>query len=212
MTEHKRVYRSALRAEQAQRTRVAVLDAAGRCFLGRGYAATTMRDIAAEAGVAVQTVFAQGNKASLLLACVDRTLVGDDAAVPLLQRDTITRLFAAPDKEGKLRAFRDLAIERMADSVPMVRAFTSAAAVDAEIASAWEEYERRRLSDMGRLVGAFEPWLREGLDVDRATDEFWAVFGWDVADRFVRGRGWSPEEYADWFVTAIDRLLLRPAC
>jgi AcrR family transcriptional regulator len=33
-----------LRAEQAQRTRATVLDAAGRCFLEKGFAATTMKD------------------------------------------------------------------------------------------------------------------------------------------------------------------------
>jgi AcrR family transcriptional regulator len=61
-----------LRAEQAQRTRAGVLEAAGRCFVARGYAGTTMRDIAEAAGVSVQTVFGQGSKAALLLASVDR--------------------------------------------------------------------------------------------------------------------------------------------
>jgi hypothetical protein len=42
-----------------------------------------MKDIAAEAGVSVQTVFSQGGKAALLLACVDRAVVGDDEEVPL---------------------------------------------------------------------------------------------------------------------------------
>ena len=45
-----------------------MLDAAGRCFVDKGYAGTTMRDVADAAGVSVQTVFGQGSKASLLLA------------------------------------------------------------------------------------------------------------------------------------------------
>ena len=53
MTEGKRVYRSPLREEQARQTRAAVLDAAGACFLERGYAATTMRDVATRAQVSV---------------------------------------------------------------------------------------------------------------------------------------------------------------
>src|ERR671928_1326692 len=101
MAERKRGYNSPLRAEQAQRTRAAVLDAAGRCFLDKGYAATTMKDIAAEAGVSVQTVFGQGSKAALLLACVDRAVVGDDEEVPLRQRDLFVRPIVTSDRAGK---------------------------------------------------------------------------------------------------------------
>src|SRR3954468_545429 len=100
MAEGKRVYHSPLRAEQARRTRAAVLDAAGRCFLRSGYAATTMKDVAAEAGGPAQTVFGQGGKASLLLACVDRAVVGDDDDVPFRQRDLFVRVVETPDRAG----------------------------------------------------------------------------------------------------------------
>src|SRR3954449_2775669 len=123
MSDRKRVYNSPLRAEQAQRTRTAVLDAAGRCFLDKGYAATTMKDVAAEAGVSVQTVFGQGSKAALLLACVDRALVGDDETVPLRQRDQFTRLLAAGDKETKLAVLREMAVQRVPESGPILRVF-----------------------------------------------------------------------------------------
>src|SRR3954470_10554043 len=119
MTEGKRVYRSALRAEQAHRTRAAVLDAATRCFLEKGYAATTMKDVAARAGVSVQTVFGQGTKAALLLACVDRAVVGDDEESPLAQRELFVRPIEARDRAGKLAALRDLAAHFIPRSVPM---------------------------------------------------------------------------------------------
>src|SRR5919205_3682589 len=109
MSNRKRVYNSPLRAEQAQRTRAAVLDAAGRCFLDKGYAATTMKDVAAQAGVSVQTVFGQGSKAALLLACVDRAVVGDDEEVPLARREPFVRLLDSPDRAEKLAALGDLA-------------------------------------------------------------------------------------------------------
>src|SRR5262245_1401080 len=108
MVEGKRVYRSQLRAEQAQRTRAAVLDAASSCFLAHGYARTTMKDIAAEAGVAVQTVFAQGGKAALLLACVDRATVADDEESPLVERRPFVRLFESDSLSEMLEAWREL--------------------------------------------------------------------------------------------------------
>lgn len=208
MTEGKRVYRSALRAEQAQRTRATVLDAAARCFLDKGYAAATMKDIAAGAGVSVQTVFGLGSKASLLLGCVDRAVVGDDEHVPFAQRELFVRLVSAQDREAKLAAARDMARTYVPMTVPMIRVFAEAAPADPEIAEAWAEYERRRLQDARVLIGSFEPWLRDGLDVDRATEIFWGVFSHAPAAVLVWDRGWSVDEYVDFLVDAVARLLL----
>jgi AcrR family transcriptional regulator len=203
------VYRSALRAEQAQQTRAAVLDAAGRCFLERGYAGTTMKDVARVAGVSVQTVFAQGSKAALLLACVDRAVVGDDEAVPFAQRELFVRLVSATDLADKLAAAREMAALYVPTTVPMIGVFADAAAADAEIAGSWAEYERRRFQDGRVLIASFEPWLREGLDVDRATDVFWGVFSHVPALKLIRERGWTADEYADFLAEAVARLLLR---
>src|SRR3954447_9572957 len=108
VTAGKRVYNSPLRAEQAQRTRATVLDGASRCFLDKGYAATTMKDVAAAAGVSVQTVFGQGSKAALLLACVDRAVVGDDEDVPFARRELFQRVLEEPGRAGKLAAAREM--------------------------------------------------------------------------------------------------------
>ena len=62
-----RTYRSPRRAMQAQQTRVAVLGACRALFGERGWAATGVRDIAGEAGVSVETVYATlGGKVALL--------------------------------------------------------------------------------------------------------------------------------------------------
>lgn len=209
MTVGKRVYRSPLREEQARRTRAAVLDAAGRCFLDRGYAATTMRDIAEAAGVSVQTVFGQGSKAALLLGCVDRAVVGDDDEVALAARDPFRRLVETPERAGKLAALGDLARRYIPRANPMGVVFAAAAAGDPEIAEAWNEYERRRRADTRVLVAALEPWLREGLDVESATDILWGTFSDATIDALMRRRGWPLDRYVDFLVDAVERLLLR---
>src|SRR5215213_7289563 len=66
------------RQRQALETRRLIAEAAGKLFLERGYAATTMDAIAGEAGVAVSTVYAAfKNKPDILLSirldCHDRT-------------------------------------------------------------------------------------------------------------------------------------------
>ena len=209
MTAGKRVYRSPLREEQARRTRAAVLDAAGRCFLERGYVATTMKDVADAAGVSVQTVFGLGSKAALLLGCVDRAVVGDDEAVALAAREPFLRFVESDELAAKLDALADLARSYIPRTSPIAAVFAAAASGDPEIGAAWEEYERRRWADARVLVGALEPWLREHLDVETATDIFWGVFSEAPIESLVRGRGWTLDRYVDFLVDGVQRLLLR---
>ena len=52
-----RRYNSTRRRQQAQQNRHAVLAAARQRFLAQGYAATTIAEIARDAGVSVETVY-----------------------------------------------------------------------------------------------------------------------------------------------------------
>ena len=90
----------------------------------------------------------------------------------------------------------------------MIQVFADAAAGDAEIAEAWAEYERRRLQDGRVMIASFAPWLREGLDVDRATEVFWALFSHAPITNLVRVRGWTVDAYVDFLVDSLDRVLL----
>jgi AcrR family transcriptional regulator len=53
----KRQYQSPLREGHATTTRTTVIDAAGQLFAERGYAATSIEEIARAAGVSRATVF-----------------------------------------------------------------------------------------------------------------------------------------------------------
>jgi TetR/AcrR family transcriptional regulator of autoinduction and epiphytic fitness len=86
-----RRYASPRRQEQARQTRRAILDAAAKLFVEPGYAATPLTAVAAEAGVAVQTVYAVfGSKRQLLSDLVDVTLAGDDERVAMADRSSPT--------------------------------------------------------------------------------------------------------------------------
>src|SRR5579875_63531 len=81
----KRVYRSEHRKLQAERTRQAILSAARRLFVTRGYRATTIEAIAEGAKVASQTVYAVfGSKRQMLMALLDR--MAAEAEVSQLER------------------------------------------------------------------------------------------------------------------------------
>src|SRR5262245_12005370 len=82
----RRAYRSEVRREGAERTRKLILDAAERCFLERGFAATTVASIAASAGTAAETVYATfGTKARLLETLVRRAVRGRSETEVLAQ-------------------------------------------------------------------------------------------------------------------------------
>src|SRR5947208_2674838 len=87
-TSTKRKYDSSRRQAQARETQRQIVEAARRLFIERGYMGTTIEQIAAEAGVAVETIYATfGNKRAVLARLVDISVVGDDEPGPLLERE-----------------------------------------------------------------------------------------------------------------------------
>jgi hypothetical protein len=90
----------------------------------------------------------------------------------------------------------------------MLKVFAAAAPVDPEIAAAFEEYGRRRYQDNRALMESLAPWLRRDISVDRATDIFWTVFDSSVSDALIEARGWSLDDYCDWLIDSVERLLL----
>src|SRR3974390_3293143 len=96
-----RRYRSPRREQQARATRAGIIAAAARRFLARGYAGTTMRAVAAGAGVALPTVeLVFGTKATLLKAVIDVAIAGDDEPVPMLDREWARRAESAAGGGG----------------------------------------------------------------------------------------------------------------
>ena len=133
--------------------------AAAALFAREGYLRTTMKAIAAEAGTSVETVYAQGSKPALLLACVDRELGGDDDDVPLTDRAEFAAALAQPSSAAVIEAFvRALTLVAKRASGLLV-AFEDAATADVATAELWagaEETPKGRLPPPG--AGRGRPW------------------------------------------------------
>ena len=98
MTESVKRKTAGSRAEKARATRRRIIAAAADSFVAHGYGATLLDQVAAEAGVAVQTVYFHfGNKRTLLKHVLDVAAVGDDEPVPLLERPWVREIQAEPD-------------------------------------------------------------------------------------------------------------------
>ena len=199
----RRRYESPLRAEQAARTRTAVLEAATRLFASNGWAGTGMREVARAAGVAVETVYATfGSKTDLLLAALDVAVVGDVEPVALGDRPEFAALgrgSRAARARAAARLVRDIN-ERMAG---IGRAFREAAVGDAGLAKRLAEAEERRRRNVGEAAE-----LVAGRPVtDTERDGVWAVVSLEVHQLLVERTGWSGDAYEAWLADAIERLL-----
>jgi len=206
-----RRYHSPRRAEQAAATRRAVLGAAREVFVAKGYAAATIADIAARAGVAVDTVYAAvGRKPALLRALVETALSGTDVAVPARQRDYVREIAAAPTAPEKLAIYARAvtAIQQRLASVFL--ALRDAAGTDPDCAALWAEISDRRARNMrdfaADLRGTGE--LRADLTDDEVADVVWSMNAAEYWDLLVTRRGWSPDRFAAWLTDAWTRTLL----
>src|SRR6059058_4383942 len=94
------------RRDRAQQTRLRMIRAAHELFVDRGYSGATMADIAAAAGVAVQTVyFTFHTKAELLQACYDHAVLGEENPRPPNQQPWYAAMMAARSGSAALRHF-----------------------------------------------------------------------------------------------------------
>src|ERR1700746_603666 len=94
------------RQRRARQTRRSILAAAHELFVRQGYTGTTIRQIADQADVAWQTVYAVfGGKPAILSAVFDVDVAGDDEPVPVPERPFVQAISDAGDPRDKARIF-----------------------------------------------------------------------------------------------------------
>jgi AcrR family transcriptional regulator len=208
-----RRYDSTRRREQAAATRLEILEAAQRLFERAGYVATTMAVVAAEAGVALKTVYlAFETKAGLLRALWHLRLRGDEADVPIAERQWYRDVMAEPDPERQLRLGAHNARLVKERAGKLMRVMRDAAGSDADCAELWRRIQDDFLANQRAVVDTIEVKgaLAAGLDAARAADILWTLNHPDVWHLLVGERGWTPAEWEQWFAdTACAQLLGR---
>ena len=210
----RRRYDATQRRAQSRAARRVVLATAGQLFAERGYQRTSMKDIAAGAGVSVETVYGYfGTKAGLLKELLDVTVAGDDASVSVPDRAPIQAVRAAPDGRAKLAHYAAFLATIQARLVPLFLVIRGAAGADQDAADLWAGLGAQRLAGMTMLAQhlAESGVLAPGRSVEEVRDELWALGAVEVYELLVGQRGWSPERYRDWLVDVwAGRLLAGP--
>ncbi len=208
-----RSYDARRRQASARRTRRAILDAAIKLFTRQGYGSTTLQEIADEAGVAVQTIYATlKNKRTILAEALDIAIAGDDAVVAVNERDWMTDVWTAATGEQRLQAYASAVAAIMTRASDMFTVVTSAALDDPRLVGLDRETRRRRRTGATTVVKAVAEVsaLTPRLGLDRAIDVVWLLNSPAVHQQLVRDSGWSTDEYADWLGGALARELLAP--
>ncbi|GAA4087340.1 TetR/AcrR family transcriptional regulator [Nonomuraea soli] len=217
MTEQKkrRSYSSALRQEQAQATRQKIATAARELMLRKGYADTTMAEVARDAGVAVQTLYtsAPGGKPALAKLVYDITLAGDASPVPQRDRAEVQAIIDEPDPVRKLAKYAAMATAILLRIQPVHRVLRAAAA-----ASPADTGLQELLTDIEgeRLVGSRGPAehlhalgaLRPGLPAARAAAQIYVLTSTENYEKLTEVCGWNADEYTDWLATTLAATLL----
>jgi AcrR family transcriptional regulator len=210
-TRPKRRYDSRRRREQAGVTRRSILDAAQRLFERDGYVATTMEAIAAEAGVALKTVYsAFATKPGLLRAVWDLVLKGDVDDAPVADRAWYREMLDEPDPGRQLRLNAANARVVKTRVGPLLRVIRSAAVLDPDSAALWALIQSDFYANQRVLVDSLDAKgaLRAGLDPAEATDILWTLNHPDVWLLLAYERGWTPERFESWFAAVtVDQLL-----
>lgn len=211
----KRAYHSPRRREQAAATRADILSAAQRLFEQHGYGATTMAAIAAEAGVALKTVYlAFESKSGVLRALWNRVLRGDDDTLPVAGREWYRAVLEEPDPERQLRlnAQNARAVKERAGAV--LEIIRNASQADPAIGALWQRIQEEFLANQRAIIDslAARGALRPGLGVDEAADLIWTLNHPALWALLVGERKWSPERFEAWLADAFcSQLLGMPA-
>jgi AcrR family transcriptional regulator len=198
----KRSYESPRRRAMQADTRLAVIAAATKLFTERGWA-TSVRDIAREAGVAVETVYsAVGSKRELLKVAIDVGLVGDDEPVALAARPVFATL-GEGDRESRLASAAAMMADQYTRVAALHHALDQGADGDPELAELQRDVHAQQLTTftegLALAVGRrLDPELIDGLQ---------AVSSPAVFLHLIRKSGWTTEQYQKWLAQTLLQLV-----
>ncbi len=207
----RRRYESPMREENARRTRAAIVAAASELFTARGYAATSLADVGAAAGVARPTVFAAfGSKPALLRQVLDQALAGDDEPVPVAARPWFRPVWEAPTQDAVLDAYARVCTLIGGRAAQIFEAVRRAADASPEVTELWNTLQGNRRAGAQMVVTHLQTLgpLRPALGTIRATDLLWVFNDPAHYNSLVLQCGWPEAEFTAWLSSQMRHALL----
>ena len=180
-----------------------MIAAATALFTSRGWAATGMRDIAVEAGVATETIYKHfSSKAELFRQAADIAVVGDDAPIPVAERPGFAAMGTGTRTERIAAAVR-VAVGIQLRTVGFAKVLREAAPTDEMIAETLRATRERQRLDVE--AGATRVFGRPPTTAER--DGLWALLSPEVYLLLVEESGWSVEQYENWLTAMLEAVV-----
>jgi AcrR family transcriptional regulator len=203
----RRPYHSLARERQAEESRQRILDAARSLFLKKGYAGTTVDAIAEGAGLSPKTVTAVfGSKLGVLTELLRPSTFGQR------YQQLLERLQTEADPVQRVSLVAEITCQVYDALAPELDLLRGAASIAPELTELARQVEARRRENQGRLISylASRGVLHQGLQLEEATDELWALSSYDLYRMLVVERGWASERYEAWLANVLRQRLLDP--
>ena len=182
-----------------------MIETARQLFTTKGWAATGMREVAAEAGVAVETVYSYfSSKRRLLDAVIDIAVVGDEAPIPVAERQEFTRARAG-SRARRVQAAASLITSIHERTAPFAELIREAASTDAAIAEVLRDTRRRQRRDIESGIAL----IIERAPTAAEVDGTWAMLSPEVYLLLVDEAAWTIEQYERWMAETLERVLPR---
>ena len=207
----KRAYHAPQRAAAAARTRETVVTAAKDAFERLGWSGATMPGIADQAGVSVKTVEAlYRTKAELLKQAIDFAIAGDLRPIPVLGRDSVAAMLAAPDGPAMLdlHARHTRSISQRA--APILWVVEQAAPAHQETARLWAQNNDQRRAGAAWAADTLlsKPGVPPHISRRYAEEVFWIAIDPATYRSLTLGRGLSPSGFETWISGFYRNMLL----
>src|ERR671918_2260258 len=208
----KREYDSSRRQAQANETRRHILEAARKLFIERGYAGATAEAIAAEAGVAAQTIYAIfKNKKRILVSLMNVSpATGVEDHTPMAERANVQAVSQELDRRRQLQMFAQVVANNLDQVSAVFEVMTEAAKIEPDFNRIVQKLNKQRLEHMTlavQQIAANGP-FRENIDETHTRDIVWTLTSGEVFLLLTRDRGWTKEKYAQWLAETLTRVLL----
>jgi AcrR family transcriptional regulator len=209
-----RSYDNSGRTRSSRTRQLRVAGVAGRMIVERGYAATTMADVATEADVSVPWLYRVfGPKPKLVKRAYDVLLVGDADPVPLAQRPAFRALAAETVPHRVIERYAAISLDLITRVGPLAAALLAAAhSGDPELADLAATISRERLFGATAVtnhlaeLGALDPRVTR----EQARDVVWTLISPEVYRMLVLERSWSGQAYEQWLTSSLTAALLEP--
>ncbi|WP_329522210.1 TetR/AcrR family transcriptional regulator [Spirillospora sp. NBC_01491] len=195
------------RAEYAEATRAAIVQAARALFAQQGYFATTVEQIAKQARVAPATVYAvTGGKKGLIVILSD--IWGAD---PIL-RSSLDRLAGLDDPAQILRLVASASRQVREKYGDIMRVMLATGPHDSVAAEKLRLSTHRYRGTLATVAGRLDELggLAPGIDARRAADVLWFYFGYSGYFTLLDDTGWSFSKAEQWLFDQCAAALLYP--